>query len=112
MDKGDALLQLIKSSILATEPDATVVLYGSYARGDHKENSDIDILILIDKDRITSADAKRVSYPLYDIEFEAGKIISPLILSRKNWETKHRITPFYKNVRKEGLCYDNRRKKI
>ena len=104
MDNGDGILQLIKSSILATEPDATIVLYGSYARGDHKENSDIDILILIDKDRITSADAKRVSYPLYDIEFETGKIISPLILSRKNWETKHRITPFYKNVRKEGIA--------
>ena len=82
MDNGDAILQLIKSSILTTE-DATVVLYGSYARGDHKENSDIDILILIDKDKITSADAKRVSYPLYDIEFETGKIISPLIPSRK-----------------------------
>jgi hypothetical protein len=26
-----------------------------------------------------------------------------LILSRKNWETKHRITPFYKNVQKEGV---------
>ena len=71
--------------------------------GDHKSDSDIDILILIDKDKITSSDAKRLSYPLYDIEFETGKIISPLILSKKNWETKHRITPFYKNVRKEGI---------
>lgn len=103
MRNQDNILQLIKSSVQATEPGATVVLYGSYARGDHKSDSDIDILILIDKDKITSSDAKRLSYPLYDIEFETGKIISPLILSKKNWETKHRITPFYKNVRKEGI---------
>jgi predicted nucleotidyltransferase len=103
MQDRNRILQLIKSSVRATEPDATIVLYGSYARGDYKINSDIDILILIDKDKITSADARRLSYPLYDIEFETGKIISPLILSRKNWETKHRITPFYKNVRNEGI---------
>ena len=103
MPNQNHLLQLIKSSVHATELGATIVLYGSYARGDNKTNSDIDILILIDKDKITSDDAKRVSYPLYDIEFESGKIISPLILSRKDWETKHRITPFYKNVRKEGV---------
>lgn len=103
MQDRNRILQLIKSSVRATEPDATVVLYGSYARGDYKINSDIDILILIDKDKITSVDARRLSYPLYDIEFETGKIISPLILSRKNWETKHRITPFYKNVRNEGI---------
>lgn len=103
MQDQNRILQLIKSSVQANEPGATVVLYGSYARGDYKINSDIDILILIDKDKITSSDAIRLSYPLYDIEFETGKIISPLILSRKNWETKHRITPFYKNVQKEGV---------
>ncbi|MEO6837949.1 MAG: nucleotidyltransferase domain-containing protein [Ginsengibacter sp.] len=103
MHDQNHILQLIKASVQITEPGATVVLYGSYARGDNKTNSDIDILILIDKDKITSRDAIRVAYPLYDIEFETGKIISPLILSRKSWETKHRITPFYKNVRKEGV---------
>jgi predicted nucleotidyltransferase len=103
MQEHNQILKQIKSAVKATEPAATIVLYGSYARGDNKINSDIDVLILIDKDKITSADARRVAYPLYDIEFETGKIISPLILSRKSWETKHRITPFYKNVQKEGV---------
>jgi len=79
------------------------VLYGSYSRGDYKAESDIDILILINSDKVTAADSKRIAYPLYEIEFETGKIISPLILSKKSWETKHRITPFYKNVQKEGI---------
>lgn len=103
MHDNKYILELIKSSVLSTDPGATVVLYGSHARGSNRANSDIDILILIDKDKITSGDIERVAYPLYDIEFETGKIISPLILPKKVWEAKHRITPFYKNVRKEGV---------
>lgn len=103
MNNKSDILQLIRSTVNRTEPDATVILFGSYARGDYKTDSDIDLLILLDKEKITHADAERVAYPLYDIEFETGKIISPLILSKKKWETKHKITPFYKNILKEGV---------
>lgn len=103
MHNESDIMRRIKSSLNTTEPEATVILFGSYARGDYKNDSDIDLLILLDKDKITHADAKRIAYPLYDIEFETGKIISPLILSKKRWETKHRITPFYKNILKEGV---------
>ena len=103
MGNKNNILQLIRSSVNKTEPEATVILFGSYARGDFKKDSDIDILILLDKEKITHSDAKRIAYPLYDIEFETGKIISPLILSKRKWETKHKITPFYKNIQKEGV---------
>ena len=48
------------------------------------------------------SDERRITYPLFDIEFETGILISPLVLSKKDWESKHRITPFYENVTKEG----------
>jgi predicted nucleotidyltransferase len=96
------ILQLIKKSVGNTAPNAIVILYGSYARGDYREDSDLDLLVLVDKDRITRSDQKRIKYPLYDIEFETGTIISPLIFSRKDWEMNHRITPFYENVAREG----------
>lgn len=97
------IFMLIKKSVRLTEPDAIIILYGSYARGDNQADSDLDLLILIDKDKITREDEKKVKYPLYDIEFETGKIISPLIFSKKDWETRHRITPFYENIQKEGV---------
>jgi uncharacterized protein len=100
--KKSILLQITKH-IRSVEPDAHIILYGSYARGEEKKNSDIDLIILINRKKVTFQDEKRIAFPLYDIEFDTGHIISPLILSNTDWHNRHSITPFYKNVQKEGI---------
>ena len=97
------LIERINQSIRAIEPEATVILYGSYARGDQHPDSDVDILILLNQARVTPDDERRISYPLYEIEFETGCLINPLVLSKRDWEERHHITPFYKNVQVEGV---------
>ena len=103
MVKDNDILLKIKQSVNLTDPTATVILYGSYARGQNNKQSDIDILILVDRDKISYSEEQKIKYPLYDLEFETGLIISPLIFSRNDWETRHAITPFYKNVKKDGV---------
>lgn len=103
MLKNNKILLKIKQLVNLAEPTATVILYGSYARGQSNKQSDIDILILVDQDKITYSEEQRIKYPLYDLEFETGTVISPIIFSRNDWETRHTITPFYKNIKKDGV---------
>ena len=97
------ILLRIKQLVHLSEPSATVILYGSYARGENTKQSDIDLLILVDSDKVSFSDEQWIKYPLYDLEFETGKIISPIIFSRDDWETRHSVTPFYRNVKKDGI---------
>ncbi len=103
MADKNQILQRIKDSVKTTAPGAVLILYGSYARGDNRADSDIDLLVLLNEDNISYDDEKRIKYPLYHIEYETGIMISPLVLSKDVWEKKHRITPFYENVLKEGV---------
>jgi len=96
------IIKEIKRIILEKEPSAKVYLYGSRARGTMKSDSDWDLLILLNKDKITADVEKNVTHPLYDLEFEIGEVISPMVYSEKEWNTKHKITPFYSNVMREG----------
>ena len=95
---------MIKQKVQETEPNATLILYGSYARGEEREDSDIDILILIDseKEKITRGEKTKITYPISDIELETETIISPVVYTRKGW-ANHRVTPYYENVNKEGI---------
>ena len=103
MADNNQILQRIRDSVKTTAPNAILILYGSYARGDNRPDSDIDLLVLLDSDKVTYDDEKRIKYPLYHIEYDTGVIISPRVYSKKAWETRHRITPFYENVTKEGI---------
>ena len=103
MKNKDYIFNRIKASIKSTSPTAELILYGSYAREQEVDNSDIDILILLEKDKLTWQEEKQITYPIYDIEFETGTIISLLVLSKKEWESKHYITPFYASVLREGI---------
>ncbi|OFX54741.1 MAG: hypothetical protein A2046_04885 [Bacteroidetes bacterium GWA2_30_7] len=102
MNKTDKILKRIKHNILESDPSAKIYLYGSRARGTAKSDSDWDLLILLNKDKISTAEELRITYSLYDLEFETGEVISPMVYSETEWNNKYKVTPFYLNVMKEG----------
>ena len=79
------------------------ILFGSRARGDARRDSDWDVLILLDKDRITAADMDEISYPIREFGWDIDEMINPIMYTMKEWEAKS-FTPFYKNVMKEGVA--------
>jgi len=96
------ILNQIKKIVTEQEPRAKIYLYGSRSHGAAKSTSDWDLLILLNKDKISTENEQKIIYPLYDLEFDTGQVISPMIYSEKEWNTKYKITPFYQNVMREG----------
>lgn len=83
-----------------------IILYGSYARGDYKEGSDIDIMILTDltDSEIIEYREKIWSYA-YDIEFDNkfDITLSPIVKNIDKFNYWLEALPFYMNVQKEGV---------
>jgi len=98
----EELLHSIKNVLISVVPNGKIILFGSQARGDAREDSDWDLLILLDKDRIEASDFDRISYPLYELGWKEGKQFSPKLYTMNDW-MKRSFTPFYKNIEKEGL---------
>ena len=102
MKKYSFFLNNIKRIVNEKYPEAKVYLYGSRVRGSATSESDWDFLILLNKEKITPEMEEEITSPLYDLEFDIGEVISPMIYSEKEWNTKYKVTPFYRNVMKEG----------
>lgn len=94
----------IKECLKSIAPDARTYLYGSQARGDARDDSDVDLLILL-PDSYDGKDFVRkkldISGRLYDLSLSLDIDISPLILVRKVFFA--RKTPFTVNVMNDSI---------
>ena len=101
MEDKSYIYDLIKKTVQETEPDATVILYGSRARGDYREDSDFDFLILLNKETMTREEKNEISGRIFMVSIDTNTSIHPKIYTKNGWTT-HRVTPFYENVNREG----------
>lgn len=81
-----------------------IVLYGSYARGDYKGDSDIDIVAIVQGERAVLQEGLKQIWDISsDLELEYGTIVSPTVIPYEEFEKYKNDLPYYRNIQSEGV---------
>ena len=98
-------LDTIKKELKSVLPkEATAMLFGSRARGTNDDDSDWDVLILLDRTgRSSWSDYDNIGYPVNMVFWKLGQDVNTVIQTQEEWKQKS-FTPFYKNVMNDAIA--------
>jgi len=101
--KAKRLVDRVKAHLRETygESIRRVILYGSYARGDATEDSDVDVLAVVDSSLDPCEVEDSLNDFLYDIILNEGELVSVIAVTEERFESYR--SPFMLNVKKEGI---------
>ena len=95
-DLTQGVVDLFSDSILA------IILYGSVARNDNTDDSDIDIVIII-KNEMDDATKERFIRWSAELDLRYDRVFSIIDIQEENMEKWGNVLPFYQNIQKEGI---------
>ena len=108
-DKLDTIVNEISKRVQEVLGDKLkkIILYGSYARGDYEEYSDIDIMVLADireDDEDERMDIRNKMVRISsDLGLEYDVLISIIVKNHDFFYSWIDVLPFYRNVLKDGI---------
>ena len=79
-----------------------IVLYGSYARGEQTEDSDVDVAIVLRKGS-TEEMHEQMTELVVDCELDQGVTLSMIPIEYEQYDEWKKVLPFYKNLDREGI---------
>lgn len=79
-----------------------LTLYGSQARGDAGEGSDVDVALILDDFAAAGDEISGFSDMASALSLEHGCVISILPIRERDWRTRQ--TPLFMNIRREGVA--------
>ncbi len=85
-DRERDILTQFKSYLAERVPLARLILFGSRARGDAREDSDFDVLVVVDT--VIDAEVRRaISDCAWEVGYETNAFIVPVPVSTEEWNT-------------------------
>ena len=107
MERAQVIENIRQVAARVLPKGSTLYLYGSRARGDWHENSDWDLLLLLDKPQRESADFDKYAYPIMEQGFDLWQYFSVHTYTKDEW-CKGAHSLFYFNVEKDKqLIYES-----
>ena len=105
IDKNDLKsIEKLKKEILKVFSNAEFILYGSKARGDSEEFSDIDTLILLDRE-VTTEVEKNIFKIGFEIGLEFNVVFGIIVESKQFWSSAlAKAMPLHWNIDIEGVA--------
>lgn len=98
-----AAIQLLCNRIKEKFDVSKVLIFGSKARGDDEKYSDIDLLVLTNKEK-TNEDRWVLSDFASDININYGVALNCLYFNENDWVNGVNVNPMFKaNVEKDGI---------
>lgn len=81
-----------------------IVMYGSFARGDFDDESDIDFAAIVEGERqVLQKKLEKVWDKASDIGLEYDAVVSPVVIPYEEFITYKEKLPYYRNIDKEGI---------
>ncbi|RJS79011.1 nucleotidyltransferase domain-containing protein [Methanophagales archaeon] len=97
------ILEKVKKSLKKTYGKQLkgIILFGSYARGDSTEGSDIDIIVLLERMEDPVAEKEKFFDAIWQLDLKYDTVIS--VLPFDEYQFKMRRLPVILNAKKEGI---------
>ncbi len=92
----EGILSILESQVIR------IVLYGSVARGTNTAESDVDIALLLNGNLSRETEDK-LSDLIVDLNLKYDIVLSVIDIDYAVFKKWEKVTPFYKNVNKEGI---------
>ena len=81
-----------------------IYLYGSYARGDFDEESDIDFAAIVKGNQFELREKRgQLLHEVAEMDMEYDVFTSPKVISADMFKKYKNESGYYKNIRKEGI---------
>ncbi len=106
LEKEENALKIIAENLSTDKRILKIIAYGSRVRGDFRGDSDLDVLIVVDKK--DKEIKEKIIDIFYEYELKEGIPFSPLIFSIEEFSVNEKIgSPFIKKIKEEGVViYD------
>jgi predicted nucleotidyltransferase len=78
-----------------------VYLYGSYARGDYRQGSDVDVMIVLNNYESYGKEIDRTGELTSSLSLTYGVSISRVVMKESQWKIGD--TPLLRNIRMDGV---------